>query len=70
MTNQDVLRLAQGNLSQGWDFSISSRDLSDSGALWVADEARCHCIYFYESRDYWFSLKPFFCGHVLDKILR
>ena len=70
MTNQDVLDLAHGSLSEGRDFSITASALSDSGALWVADEARCHCIYFYESHDYWFSFKPFFCGHVLDKILR
>jgi hypothetical protein len=70
MTNQDVLDLAHGSLSEGRDFSISARVLSDSGALWVASEASCHCVYKYQLGTYRFSADPFFCSHVLDKILR
>jgi len=70
MTNQNVLDLASGSLSEGRDFSISSSALSDSGALWVASEANCHCVYRHQLGTYRFSVEPFYCGHVLDKILR
>jgi hypothetical protein len=70
MTNQNVLDLAHGSLSEGRDFSISARVLSDSGALWVASEASCHCVYKHHLGTYRFSVEPFYCGHVLDKILR
>jgi hypothetical protein len=70
MTNQNVLDLASGSLSEGRDFSIASSALSDSGALWVASEASCHCVYRHQAGTYRFSADPFFCSHVLDKILR
>jgi hypothetical protein len=70
MTNQDVLDLAHGSLSEGRDFSITASALSDSGALWVASEASCYCVYKHHLGTYRFSVEPFYCGHVLDRILR
>jgi hypothetical protein len=70
ITNQDVLDWVRGSLAEGRNFSISSGTLSDSGALWVAGEANCHCAYRHQLGTYRFSVEPFFCSHVLDKILR
>jgi hypothetical protein len=70
MTNQDVLAEVVSRMTDDNDFAVASNLITDSGALWVASEVKCHCMYDYRQGSYRFSVTPFACGYVHDKILR
>jgi hypothetical protein len=70
MTNQNVLAEVVSRMTDDNDFAVASNLITDSGALWVASEVKCHCMYDYRQGSYRFSVTPFACGYVHDKILR
>jgi hypothetical protein len=62
MTNQDVLAEVVSRMTDGNDVAVASYLITDSGALWVASEVKCHCMYDYRESSYRFSVVPFACG--------